>query len=90
MKSFIYLFIHQVAACDFHVSDRANSWCDMIGSKYVRFNPILQSEIEMNEKDDKILLSMIIEARRFIIKHLDELKRLSQTLTDDNTNSFVL
>ena len=62
----------------------------MIGSKYVRFNPILQSEIEMNEKDDKILLSMIIEARRFIIKHLDELKRLSQTLTDDNTNSFVL
>ena len=72
------------------MSDRANSWCDMIGSKYVRFNPILQSEIEMNEKDDKILLSMIIEARRFIIKHLDELKRLSQTLTDDNTNSFVL
>ena len=76
-----HCIVFQVAACDFHVSDRANNWCDMIGAKYVRFNPILQSEIELNEKDDRILLSMIIEARRFILKNIEELQSLADILT---------
>ena len=50
----------------------------MIGVNYFRLNPILQ--VELNEKDDRLLLSMIIDARRFILKHMDELKEATNIL----------
>ena len=52
----------------------------MIGVNYFRLNPILHSEVELNEKDDRLLLSMIIDARRFILKHMDELKEATNIL----------
>jgi len=73
-------WIFQVAACDNHVVDRTESWCEMIGAKYVRFNPILQSEIELNEKDDRLLLGMIVEARRTILKNIDKLHDAANAL----------
>ena len=52
----------------------------MIGVNYFRLNPILHLEVELNEKDDRLLLSMIIDARRFILKHMDELKEATNIL----------
>lgn len=60
--------------------ERARCWCEMINVDYVRFNPFLSTDVELNEIDDKILLPMIIGVKKYIQKNFEELERIGRIL----------
>ena len=60
--------------------DRARSWCEMIDVKYHRFSPTLSSNVELDESDDRLLLAMLCDTRKFVLKNLDEIMKLGKEL----------
>ena len=62
------------------MTERTRSWCEMIGVDYFRFNPFLTHDVELNESDDRILLPMIIEVRRYIRKNMHDFEKIAQVL----------
>jgi len=53
------LLVEQACSASNRVVDRARAWCSMAGISYVRLSPQLDSDVAMNETDDKILVNMI-------------------------------
>lgn len=85
LKEFVDLMVDQVAASDDHVVDRARSWCEMIDVDYYRFNPTLASDIELTETDDRVLLSMLCDVRKYIIRNFTTFEKLSKMLVGEGT-----
>jgi len=80
LKSFVDLMVDQVAASDNHVVDRARSWCEMADIEYYRYNPTLTSHVELNEIDDRVLLAMLCDVRKYIKTHFKEFEKLGKSL----------
>uniref|UniRef100_T2MHV6 phospholipase A2 n=1 Tax=Hydra vulgaris TaxID=6087 RepID=T2MHV6_HYDVU len=80
LKGFVDLMIDQVSASDDHVVDRAQSWCEMTGINYFRFNPTLSNSIDLNEIDDRLILSMVCDVRKLIASRLDDLCKVANLL----------
>nr|XP_047144378.1 85/88 kDa calcium-independent phospholipase A2-like isoform X2 [Hydra vulgaris]XP_047144379.1 85/88 kDa calcium-independent phospholipase A2-like isoform X2 [Hydra vulgaris] len=80
LKDLVYLILEQVNGRDYHVVDRAQSWCEMTGINYFRFNPLLSNVISLNEIDDRILLGMVCDTRKMIASRLDELCKVANLL----------
>ena len=56
----------------------------MSGIEYFRFNPFLSTDVELNESDDKILLPMLIDVKRYIKKNISEFERLAKMLLGED------
>ena len=65
---------------DDHIVDRAQSWCEMTDAAYYRFSPTLSKDVELNETDDRILLEMLCDVRKGIIKNMNQMKTLAKIL----------
>ena len=50
------LILESVLNADGAIVDRARGWCAAAGTAYFRFSPLMSEEIELDEKDDKILI----------------------------------
>ncbi|XP_065659554.1 85/88 kDa calcium-independent phospholipase A2-like isoform X2 [Hydra vulgaris] len=80
IKDFVYLLLDQVCERDYHIVDRAQSWCEMARINYFRFNPVLSNNISLNEIDDRLLLTMICDARKMIANRLNDLCKVANLL----------
>lgn len=81
--NFIFSF-QQVSASDDHVVDRARSWCEMVDVRYFRYNPTLPTPVELNQTDDRILLNMLLDVRKYINRNFQSILSLSKVLLGES------
>ena len=55
-------FLCSVLDADGPTVDRCRAWCASAGTAYFRFSPIMATEVELDEKDDKILVDLMWSA----------------------------
>ena len=48
------LLVDQACSATNRTVDRARAWCSMAGIAYVRFSPLLASDIRLDETDDEV------------------------------------
>lgn len=52
----------------------------MADIEYYRYNPTLTSHVELNEIDDRILLAMLCDVRKYVKTHFKEFEKLGKSL----------
>ncbi|ESO07841.1 hypothetical protein HELRODRAFT_92371, partial [Helobdella robusta] len=73
------LLIDQTFQPEGHIVHRAAAWCGMIGAPFFRLNPTISQMVELDCKDDLILVNILWETECYIEKNkavLDQLCRL--------------
>ena len=63
--------------------DRCRAWCASTGAAYYRFSPLMATEIELDEKDDKTLVDLMWSAMMLIHLRKDDVLRLKSILCNN-------
>ena len=69
-----------VLDADGPIVDRCRAWCYSSGTAYFRFSPIMATEVELDEKDDKILIELMWSAMILVHQRKDDVKRIKNLL----------
>ncbi|XP_023574766.1 85/88 kDa calcium-independent phospholipase A2 isoform X3 [Octodon degus] len=60
--------------------DRARAWCEMVGIQYFRLNPLLGTDIMLDEVNDAALVNALWETEVYIYQHQEQFQKLVQLL----------
>lgn len=63
--------------------DRAEAWCEMIGTIYHRLSPQLSQEVMLDEVSDAVLVDMLWETQMYLYEKRDVLKSVARSLLDN-------
>ena len=69
-----------VVDTDNRITDRCRAWCSMVGIPYYRFNPYMATDIELDEKDDKMLIDLMWNTMAYIYSRKEDVIRLKEIL----------
>jgi hypothetical protein len=67
---------------DGRVVDQARAWCHSLGVAFYRLSPLLSTDVELDEKDDKVLVDMMWTAMAYIHGKKDDVLQLKTLLCD--------
>merc|ERR1711892_933251 len=87
------LILESVLNADGAVVDRCRGWCAAAGTAYFRFSPLMQEEIELDEKDDKQLIELMWSAMILVHTRRDDVRKIRDLLLPDRTfeqKAFVI
>ena len=79
------LILESVLNADGAVVDRCRGWCAAAGTAYFRFSPLMQEEIELDEKDDKQLIELMWSAMILVHTKQDDVRKIRDLLLPDIT-----
>ena len=68
---------------DGRVVDQARAWCQSMGAAFFRMSPLLSADVELDEKDDKVLVDMMWTAMAYIHSKKDDVMQLKAFLLCD-------
>ena len=74
---------------DGRVVDQARAWSHSLGIPYFRLSPLLSADVELDEKDDKVLVDMMWTAMAYICDKKDDVMRLKNLLCEWNRKWYV-
>ena len=74
---------------DGRVVDQARAWSHSLGIPYFRLSPLLSADVELDEKDDKVLVDMMWTAMAYICDKKDDVMRLKNLLCEWNLKWYV-
>ena len=86
MRSFLPLFhnmiffFSSIVDADNRVIDRCRAWCSMAAIPFYRFSPCMATDIELDEKDDKILIDLMWSTMAYVYSRRDDVLRLKEIL----------
>ena len=78
----VFLFF-SVLNTDGRVVDQARAWCQSMGVAFFRMSPLLSVDVELDEKDDKVLVDMMWNAMAYIHSKKDDVIQLKAFLLCD-------
>lgn len=70
----------QVTNSDDHIVERAKSWCEMVGLYYFRLNPVLSTDVELDEVDEGVLINMLWDTRLYLQKNREIVEKAGRIL----------
>ena len=76
----IILLYFSIVDADNRITDRCRAWCSMAGIPYYRFSPYMATDIELDEKDDKILIDLMWNTMAYIYSRKEDVIRLKEIL----------
>lgn len=74
------LMLDSVLDTDGRTVDRCRAWCASSGIAYYRFSPLLITDVELDEKDDKILVDLMWNAMALVHTKRDDVMNLKELL----------
>jgi len=74
------LMMNSVVDTDNRITDRCRAWCSMVGIPYYRFNPYMATDIELDEKDNKILIDLMWDTMAYVYSRKEDVIRLKEIL----------
>lgn len=72
---------------DTRVMDRVRGWCSMAGIALYRLSPLMATNVELDEKDDKVLVDLMWTTMAYMHSKRDDLLQLKQLLLLPPSNS---
>ena len=69
-----------IVETDNRITDRCRAWCSIAGIPYYRFSPYMATDIEMDEKDDKILIDFMWNTMAYVYSRKEDVIRLKEIL----------
>ena len=79
----ISLSCFSVLDADGPVVDRCRAWCASAGTAYFRFSPIMATDIELDETDDKILVELMWSAMTLVYNKREDVRLLKNLLVEN-------
>ena len=76
------IFLLSVLDADTKVVDHTRGWCLSMNVGYHRFGPQLQTDIELDEKDDKTLVELLWYTMAYMHLHKEDVTALKAILTE--------
>lgn len=77
------MILETVLDADGPTVDRCRAWCASAATAYFRFSPIMGQEVELDEKDDKILIELMWSAMILVRQRKEDVQRLKKFLVPD-------
>jgi len=74
------LMLDSLVDADNRVVDRCRAWCRSMGSAYFRFSPHMAVDVELDEKDDKILVDLMWSTMAYVHQRRDDVNILKEIL----------
>ena len=78
------LILDSVLDADGPTVDRCRAWCASAGTAFFRFSPIMANEVELDEKDDKVLIDLMWSAMTLVYNRKEDIQRLKDLIVDDD------
>lgn len=75
------MLIDQATMADNRTVDRARAWCATCGIVYQRLSPQLSLDVQLDERQDEILVNALWETMVYIRDMKDQINRLANLLT---------
>lgn len=75
----------QATMADNRTVDRARAWCATAGIVYLRLSPQLSLDVQLDERQDEILVNALWETMVYIRHMKDKINRLANLLTLGST-----
>ena len=63
--------------------DQTRSWCLSLGIPFFRLSPLLVNDIELDEKDDKILVDLMWYTMAYIHTKKDDVMAIKSHLVEE-------
>ena len=82
------LILESVLDADGPIVDRCRAWCASTNTAYFRFSPLMADEIELDEKDDKILVDLMWSAMILVHLRSEDVARLKRLLVKSDTKKI--
>ncbi|KAG1713900.1 85/ calcium-independent phospholipase A2 [Nymphon striatum] len=89
MSALAALVVDQATACDGQVVKRARAWCEMIKVPYLRLNPSLSTNVNLDETNDEILVHMLWETMVYMKEQTCALQHLKQLFTSNHDTNIL-
>ena len=80
MMIILFLSNFSIVDADNRIIDRCRGWCSMAGIPYYRFSPYMATDIELDEKEDKILIDLMWTTMAYIYSRKEDVMRLKEIL----------
>lgn len=74
------MILDSVLDADGPTVDRCRAWCASSGTAFFRFSPIMSTEVELDETDDKILIELMWSAMLLVHQRREDVKKLKAFL----------
>ena len=83
------LILESVLNTDGTIVDRCRGWCSAMGTAYFRFSPLMSEEIELDEKNDKILIELMWSAMTLIHNRKDDVRKIKELLLPNQATKNI-
>ena len=77
MDTFLFF---SVLDADGKTVDQCRAWCLSTGTAYHRLSPLLQSDVELDEKDERVLVDLLWVTMAYMHARRDEMQELKGSL----------
>ena len=74
------LMLDSLVDSDNRIVDRCRAWCGSLGVAYYRFSPHMAVDVELDEKDDKVLVDLMWNAMVYVNDRIDDVMSLKTIL----------
>jgi len=74
------LMLDSLVDADNRVVDRCRAWCKSLGSAFFRFSPHMATDVELDEKDDKVLVDLMWTTMAYIHQRREDVMLLKDIL----------
>jgi len=74
------LMLDSLVDADNRIVDRSRAWCGSMGVAYFRFSPHMAVDVELDEKDDKVLVDLMWTTMAYIHQRKDDVMAIKEIL----------
>ena len=74
------LMLDSVLDADGQVVDQSRGWCLSMGTIFHRLSPHMAQDVELDEKDEKVLVDLVWSTMVYMHSKREELKELQSSL----------
>jgi len=74
------ILVDAITESNGHIVNRARAWCESQQTSYFRLNPFLDTEIEIDQTDNAILLDLLWETQNYLRNNKKTIQEISSLL----------
>lgn len=87
LKDMVNLLVDQATQAEGQVVERSRAWCTSIGTPFFRFSPPMGENIELDEKNDEILINVMWETWCYMVGNRSAIREIFDRLREMDIRS---
>lgn len=87
LTQLINVLVDQATQAEGQVVERARAWCTSIGVPYFRFSPEMSDDIDLDEKQDDVLVNLMWETWCYMVGNRSSIREIFDRLREADVSS---